>query len=159
MDDIIEIDNFIERCCNAMAERYKSILKSEGKYATGELVNSIDCIAEIQGKWVIISYLVADHWKYIENGRRAGAKMPPIDAIEKWIQIKNIVPKTDGTKAPSTRQLAFVIARSIAENGIPATKAMARSIESSQSIIDDISGHLADQIQKYIDKQVQESLG
>lgn len=151
----INIDSFIQKCCSQMAERYKAILKSEGKFASGQLVNSVDCIAEVSGKWVIISYLVADHWKYVENGRKPGSKLPPIDAIEKWIVIKRIVPKTNGKKAPTTRQLAFAIATKIARDGIPATKAMARAIDSSEKIIEDICDNLAQQLQKYINEQVE----
>ena len=50
---------------------------------------------------------------YVEFGRRPGGKMPPIKDLAEWVRRKGI--EKDETKA---RQRAFLIARSIAVNGI-----------------------------------------
>ncbi len=56
---------------------------------------------------------------YVENGRAAG-RMPPVEAIELWVIRKGFqwTTKSGGKTRPMTsRQMAFVIARSIGERG------------------------------------------
>lgn len=66
----------------------------------------------------------ANYAPVVEYGRRKGAKMPPIDAIVKWMKIKPIRIRDKNGKivkqTPSLiRSKAFTIARGIARNGIP----------------------------------------
>ena len=56
----------------------------------------------------------ADYSQQLETGRSAG-KFPPINAIEKWIDDKNISARLNGEITKS--QLAFLIARKIARQG------------------------------------------
>ena len=51
---------------------------------------------------------------YVYLAGRAAGKMPPIQAIEKWLIIKGITPIEKKMKISS---LAFLIARKIAKNG------------------------------------------
>lgn len=51
---------------------------------------------------------------YLYLGGRAAGKMPPISAIEKWIQLKGITPIEAKMK---TSTLAYLIARKIAKEG------------------------------------------
>ena len=54
---------------------------------------------------------------YVENGRGPG-KFPPIDKILEWIRVKPVIPYTDSRgRLPTEEQLAFLIARKIAEQG------------------------------------------
>lgn len=103
--------------------KYKDKL-AEQNYTEGELFKTIK-LEGIKYKNGIfnIEINIADYWKYIEYGRRAGAKMPPINVIEKWITKKNIIPRPITLKSgkqviPTTKSLAFVIARSIGIKGI-----------------------------------------
>lgn len=48
------------------------------------------------------------YWKFFELGRRPG-RMPPVSAIEKWIQTKKLIPHTRG--------VAWAISKSIAKKG------------------------------------------
>lgn len=50
-----------------------------------------------------------DYVEYVNSGRRAGAKMPPTDAIVEWARSKGI---------PTDNQTIWKIRRSIAEDGI-----------------------------------------
>lgn len=52
--------------------------------------------------------------EYIELGRPEG-KRPPLEAIEKWIEDKGVLPRE--ANIFTRRDLAFVIARSIGANG------------------------------------------
>lgn len=153
----IKIDNFIKQCLNQLAERYKSELKDAGKTATGTLVNTVQCIAEINGQYVEISFLLESYWKYVENGRRAGAPMPPVSAILDWIKIKKIVPSSTG-KAKSSQQLAYVIAKSISEKGIEPTKALDKTIKKADSIIDKIVADLQNQISAVVEEDLKQAI-
>lgn len=51
------------------------------------------------------------YWKFFELGRRPG-RMPPVSAIEKWIQTKKLIPRT-----PRRNGAAWAIAKSIAKKG------------------------------------------
>ena len=115
---------------------YKSQLEAE-QMNNGELYRTISySVSTVSSGWVI-SVSLADYWKYIENGRRAGAKMPPVSAIENWINVKQIVPhsmtlKSGKTVIPTIPQLSFLIARSIGRRGIPPKPLFKNSFEAAK---------------------------
>lgn len=62
-----------------------------------------------------------DYYYFVDKGRKPG-KFPPKKNIMKYINDKHIVPKSkNGGKPPSKEGLAFLISRSIAENGFKGT--------------------------------------
>ena len=62
-----------------LVEEYKDNLILNDKNASDELYNSVSYIVETPANGVFnVNISLLDYWKYIENGRRAGAKMPPI---------------------------------------------------------------------------------
>ena len=115
---------------------YKSQLEAE-QMNNGELYRTISySVSTGTGGWVI-SVSLADYWKYIENGRRAGAKMPPVSAIKNWIKVKQIIPhsmtlKSGKTVIPTIPQLSFLIARSIGRRGIPPKPLFKKSFEAAK---------------------------
>ncbi len=56
----------------------------------------------------------AGHSYWMENGRREG-RFPPVSVIENWIDVKSGLPQVF---YENKKQMAFVIARKIAEEGI-----------------------------------------
>lgn len=78
-----------------------------------DLYRQIDWSFREEGKDIIIDTLFNYYIVFVDSGRRAGAKMPPIDAIIKWLRKKNIAPLNK-----NIRSTAFLIARSIKEQGI-----------------------------------------
>lgn len=102
-------------------DNYKSQLEAE-QMNNGELYRTISySVSTGTGGWVV-SVSLADYWKYVEYGRRPG-KMPPVSAIENWINVKQIIPhsmtlKSGKTVIPTIPQLSFLIARSIGRRGI-----------------------------------------
>lgn len=56
-------------------------------------------------------------WKWVEFGRNPSQKMPPVSAIEQWIQTKRLAPKAVNGQTPSTRSRAFAIAKKIQKEG------------------------------------------
>ena len=103
-----------------VAETYKSLLLRDGKNATGELISSIKPMtpALVDGIFEC-SLSLAPHWKYVENGRKAG-KFPPIDNILDWVKAKPQLarPNRLDRKEIAPKQLAFLVARKIAAKGI-----------------------------------------
>ena len=92
------------------------ILAENNKYATGNLISSLNfkVIKDIDGAFLKI--IAADYFKFVDEGRRPG-KRPPIKPIKKWVENKNIK-----IKNYSSEQSAFIIARSIGMNGIKPLK-------------------------------------
>ena len=121
---------------NFIITNYKRQLEAE-QMNNGELYRTISySVSTVSSGWVI-SVSLADYWKYIENGRRAGAKMPPVSAIENWIKVKQIIPhsmtlKSGKTVVPTIPQLSFLIARSIGRRGIPPKPLFKNSFEAAK---------------------------
>lgn len=103
------------------------------KIASGKFINSINYRIDTdpddnQPYITIFSTLPEneDPGKYIEGGRSNFSRFPNIQAIERWIRAKQIIPQPltyrqgDAivTKTPSLKQLTFLISRSIARDGI-----------------------------------------
>ena len=114
-----------------VAETYRSLLLRDGKNATGELISSIRPMTpELVDGTFQCSLSLAPHWKYVENGRKAG-KFPPIDNnvpsgftsggnILDWVKSKPQLarPNRLDRKEITPKQLAFLVARKIAAKGI-----------------------------------------
>lgn len=100
--------------------------------ASGELYNSVETFVTVNNQTISVSLLLADYWKYIEDGRLAGS-WPPVDAILEWIRVKPILPQPfqlpDGRSViPTENQLAFLIGRHIFEEGIAPNPVLQESI-------------------------------
>ena len=134
---------------------YKSQLEAE-KMNNGELYRNIKySVSTGTGGWVI-SVSLADYWKYIEYGRRPG-KMPPLEVIEKWIDVKQIKShsmtlKSGKTVIPTTPQLSFLIARSIGRRGIAPKPLFKNSFEAAKQQFMQV-------IEDAIVQDIKESLG
>ena len=104
-----------------IVDNYKAELEACG-YQDGQLYRTLSYSVKMNNTSWLISISLEEYWKYIEYGRRPG-KMPPLDVIEKWIKVKQILPrpltlKSGKTVIPSVKQLSFLIARSIGKRGI-----------------------------------------
>lgn len=119
-----------------IVDNYKAELQA-CNYQDGQLYRTLNYSVKMDNSAWLISISLEDYWKYIENGRRAGAKMPPLDVIEKWINVRQIIPhsmtlKSGKTVIPSIRQLSFLIARSISQKGIPGRPFFKQSFEAAK---------------------------
>jgi hypothetical protein len=101
--------------------------KVVNRVASGTLLNSLTYKLRIRYNKPTIDFTVkGDAGRYadvIEYGRRPGAKMPPVAAIEQWIRIKPLkLRNRQGEFIKSTesaiKSAAFAIAKSIGEKGI-----------------------------------------
>ncbi|MEC4048772.1 hypothetical protein OX284_004965 [Flavobacterium sp. SUN046] len=100
-----ENDKIIKEELEAIKAEIISIYNASGKRTTGEFEKGLK-IEYSPNKAVLSGYA------YLA-GRKAG-KMPPVQAIEKWVINKGIKPIEAKMK---TSSLAFLIARKIAQQG------------------------------------------
>ena len=120
---------------NFIINNYKSQLEAE-QMNNGELYRTISYSVSTGNSGWVISVSLENYWKYIEYGRRPG-KMPPVSAIENWINVKQIIPhsmtlKSGKTVIPTIPQLSFLIARSIGRRGIAPKPLFQKSFEAAK---------------------------
>lgn len=100
-----ELNSFGKQTTKDLVLNYiKMGLKASGAFESGLVYETTDKSIEIKAPL---------HARVMETGRRAG-KFPPMDAILKWVQLGKIVKRDNITD----EQLAFLIARKIAREGI-----------------------------------------
>jgi len=149
----MEVTDEIREICEDLLQRYKQAIKDAGKVASGALEQTATYQIEVNGRYFNIIFNLEDYWKYIENGTRP--HFPPLDAIERWITIKHIIPRTNGgKKVPTTRQLAYLIGREISINGTKPTKLLQNTIDGA----DDLIELLLDAITKQFDEEINEEI-
>lgn len=147
----MEVTNEIKDICSELLERYKKSIEDSGHVASGGLVNTATYQVVVGGSWLEVSFNLEEHWKYLENGTRP--HFPPINAIEQWISVKRIVPRSYNGKVPTTRQLAFLIARGISKNGTKPTKLLQQTIDGADDLIAKLIDELGNQLQEEINKE------
>ena len=147
----MEITDEIRQICADLLARYKTAITNNGHTASGNLASTASYKVEVSGKYIELIFVLQDYWKYLENGTKP--HFPPIDAIEKWIIAKPIIPRAISEKVPSTRQLAFSIARGISKHGTKATKLLQKTIDNSNDLIEKIVDEITKQLEKEIDKE------
>ena len=129
-----ELTKVLTRIGKEVKNTYKSDLKDRNKIATGKLYDSINYRLEITDNKVKLYFVAERYYINIENGRIAGAKMPPVAVIKRWMKIKGITPR----KGQSINGTAYVIARSIGRKGIRKNPFLREIKESLPEHIDDI---------------------
>lgn len=147
----MEITQDINNICADLLERYKQSLKDNNHIASGNLYNTATYKTNINGSWFELTFVLDEAWRYIENGTKP--HFPPIEAIERWITVKHIIPTTNSGKVPTTRQLAFLIARGISKNGTKPTKLLQKTIDGADDLINLIVDEIAKQLQEEINKE------
>ena len=124
-------ESLLNSFAQTIVNRYKDKIS---EYASGKLYKTIDYTITSKSDSYLVTINLEAYWVFLERGRRAGAKMPPVSAIEKWIKVRKILPrpvtlKSGKQRVPTVQQLAYVIARSIARNGCSARPFMRETIE------------------------------
>lgn len=93
---------------------------------------------------IVIQLLLNDYVQYIESGRKAGSKFPPIQPIVQWAKKRGI--KTDNSTI-------FLIRRAIAEDGIRPRPFMYKVLETIDKKWDgEWSSELFNELTKIIDE-------
>ena len=149
---MIKVSDEISIICADLLERYKQMMKDENHIASGNLYNTATYKCSFDGKWFEVSFVLDSTWRWLENGTRP--HFPPINAIEQWISVKRIVPRSYNGKVPTTRQLAFLIARGISKNGTKPTKLLQTTINNSDDLIAKLIDELVNQLQEDIQEEI-----
>ena len=118
-----------------IVDNYKAELEACG-YQDGQLYSTLKYSVKMDNSSWLISISLEKYWRYIEYGRRPG-KMPPLEVIEKWIDVKQIHPhpmtlKSGKTVKPTPPQLPFLIARKIGRDGIQPRPLFKKSFEAAK---------------------------
>lgn len=113
----------------AVEQMYKDKLEKDDKRASGELIDKLRFIYHHQGFKYEVSLYLKNYWYYVEHGRQPG-KFPPVDKILEWIEIKPVLPYADKNgRLPTPNQLAYLIGRKIATEGIDPGNQLTDTIE------------------------------
>lgn len=101
------------------------------KVATGKLLRSLSykVVERVEGQFELIleaeSYL-----RFVDKGRKASGKMPPVQPFIKWVQAKGVKFKSKtNDRFLTTEQTAFVIARSLKTKDIKPTNVMKKALK------------------------------
>ena len=93
---------------------------------------------------LIFDIILNDYLVFIENGRRKGAKMPPVEPIIRWCRQKGI---------PTDNSTVYLIRRAISRDGIKARPFMVHVFEEIDrewdSWADEIFNLIMDEIDKF----------
>lgn len=94
---------------------------------------------------LVFDIILNDYLVYIENGRRKGAKMPPIEPIVRWCRQHGI---------PSDNSTVFLIRRAISRDGIKARPFMAHVMDEldgywNDGWADEVFNKIMEQIDKF----------
>lgn len=113
-----------------LVEEYKDQLILNDVNATDTLYNSVKLLPiKVSNDYFEVQLSLEPYWKYVEKGRLPG-KWPPISAIEKWVEIKPVLPRPmKNGKLPTNKQLAFLISRKIGLEGIKPRPLLQQSVE------------------------------
>lgn len=130
---------------------YQDKLIKGDKVATGNLLNSVEYVIEKDDRSISVSLQLEDYYKYVEEGRKPG-KFPPVDKILDWIKVKPIVPDERNGVLPTENQLAYLIGRKIAEEGIEGTHYLQQTQEELMTEFETkLSEAIAKDVNQYMD--------
>lgn len=101
---------------NQIVDLYRQNLANAGMSKEGALYN-FTWNVDFNGQMFQLIFRLPKEWYFVEHGRKPSAKMPPVDAILKWVEFKHIAPRGVNGKIPSKRSVAFAIAKKIQREG------------------------------------------
>ena len=125
----------IRNICQQIADVYRNKMNNAGYDPNGELMK-FTWVTELNGNLFELYFNLPDYFDYAENGRRPG-KFPPPDAILKWIQFKQLVPRTHNGRVPTTNQLVYLISKKIAEKGTQGKHLLQQTIDETYNTLVD----------------------
>lgn len=127
------VEAILNEYAQTVVNKYKQKLTKDGHIASGKLINSISYDVVFNNQQFNVNINLEPYYIYIENGRKPG-KFPPPSSIEMWIKNKRIVPRATNGKLPTEKQLAFLIGRKIAKEGIKPGNQLHDTIEECNAI-------------------------
>lgn len=138
---------FAEDVMNITADIMASSMLVNDKVGSNTISPNSDIYKEMYAKAsgnIVIQLLLNDYVQYIESGRKAGSKFPPIQPIVQWAKKRNI---------PTDNSTIFLIRRAIAEDGIRPRPFMYKVLETIDKKWEgDWSSELFNELTKIIDE-------
>ena len=132
---------------NITADIMASSVMVNNKVGRNTIAPNSDIFKEMYAKAsgnIVIELLLNDYVQYIESGRKAGSKSPPLEPIVQWAKKRGI--KTDNSTM-------FLIRRAIAEDGIKPRPLMYKVFETIDKKWDgEWSSELFQELTKIIDE-------
>lgn len=148
------VNDEISNLCEQLLQLYKDKLKEQNNIASGKLYDTAKVITQWGDNYFEVFFELQDYWKYLEAGTKP--HFPPVSAIEEWITAKKIVPRTQNGKVPTTKQLAFLISRSISEKGTKVYSPLQRSLSEADDLINKIAEEISKIFEEQLDKEIEE---
>ena len=148
MDNITSLAKaFAEDVMNITADIMASSMLVNDKVGRNTIAPDSNIFKEMYAKAsgnIVIQLLLNDYVQYIESGRKAGSKFPPIHPIVQWAKKRGI---------PTDNSTIFLIRRAIAEDGIRPRPFMYKVLETIDKKWDgDWSSELFQELTKIIDE-------
>ena len=148
MDNITSLAKaFAEDVMNITADIMASSMLVNNKVGMNTIAPNSDIFKQMYAKAsgnIVIQLLLNDYVQYIESGRKAGSKFPPIQPIVQWAKKRGI---------PTDNSTIFLIRRAIAEDGIRPRPFMYKVLETIDKKWDgEWSSELFNQLTKIIDE-------
>lgn len=130
----------LEAYGETLVDRYREGLVDGDHIASKNLYNSVRTEVVCKGQSFLVEFTMPYYGEYLEQGTKP--HFPPLDDITKWIRAKKIVPRRDDQgRLPTEKQLSFLIARKISEDGTKRTgiyeKANALTYKEWNKLIDE----------------------
>ena len=127
-----------------------ALLRKKDKKASGALINSLSSKIQQTAKDIVIIIESNDYLKYVDEGRKPG-KYPPLNAISKWMALKNI-----------PKEALFPIAKSIYKFGIKPTNVIqqtTKEFETSPTLTkkyeENIASFIEEELYKMLTAKIQ----
>lgn len=172
--DLNNLQRVLEDFAKDIRENYKEHLQYHDRLTQkkpskekSKLIDSIQTHVVHGDKEFLVTMDLNEYWKYVEEGvqgrdnptspyKNPGWKAFP--HIYEWVEIKPVIPRPGKNgKLPSTKSLAYLITRSIAEKGTKGTHDLAVTKENVLNWYrDKISEALGRDMENYIRKVIAE---
>lgn len=125
----------LQSCMDDYRKFLEEVAKEETKHY--ELSKKIYFTLQVNDTVFEIEFNAPEYWKWANYGRGPG-KFPPKDKIEDWIRRRKITPyPTKSGKTPTRPQLAFLIARKIANEGFKGSGFLEFTLKQQQEYWED----------------------
>lgn len=164
--DLTELHQILQEYAKEAEEIYKYQIALGGKNASRKLVDTITSNVKVGEQSFEVSLNLQKYWKYIEGGSKGTessfpgavypAHFPPPWALERWINVKPILPRPDDYgRLPSPKSLSYAMAHSIEKKGIKPHPALQTTQEELHKIYyERITAALGRDVGRYIQKLI-----
>jgi hypothetical protein len=139
----MNLSDILDEFAQQQIQKIQALILASDKSASGRFANSLDYEITLDANNLLytVDFSAADHERYIRDGRRKGARMPPSAPIQAWMRIRGIPLKYE-----------FPIKKGIAEQGI-------KPFPYSDTVFNDQTiDELSDSIIEFIQEGITEKL-